>query len=239
MDDFENGKDAPVREGETVDGFEEKHEDFCADTPPDHPEPFSFFDAVYGVFFSPRETFRKIGEKRPVLTSAVLVCALSVINFLAGIGGMKSSVFHGHHTPPFEALEAGVAVMAVLVAVVSLFVWFLFSASISLFSQMLGGAGNGLGLLSVLSFAQVPELILVPFRFLLQRFSSGWILMAPVGLAGFIWVLVLNIMAVKEVEGLSTGRAVLAYFLLHEPITLSKALGGVFILVGIYLSSRR
>jgi drug/metabolite transporter (DMT)-like permease len=35
------------------------------------------------------------------------------------------------------------------------------------------------------------------------------------------------------------GSTVLAYFLLHEPITLIKALGGLLILVGIYLSSRR
>ncbi len=39
--------------------------------------------------------------------------------------------------------------------------------------------------------------------------------------------------------GEPVGSTVLAYFLLHEPITLSKALGGVLILVGIYLSSRR
>lgn len=38
--------------------------------------------------------------------------------------------------------------------------------------------------------------------------------------------------------GEPVGSTVLAYFLLGEPITLVKALGGVFILVGIYLSSR-
>lgn len=39
--------------------------------------------------------------------------------------------------------------------------------------------------------------------------------------------------------GEPVGSTVLAYFFLHEPITLLKALGGVLILVGIYLSSRR
>jgi drug/metabolite transporter (DMT)-like permease len=39
--------------------------------------------------------------------------------------------------------------------------------------------------------------------------------------------------------GEPVGSTVLAYFFLHEPITLVKALGGVLILVGIYLSSRR
>lgn len=39
--------------------------------------------------------------------------------------------------------------------------------------------------------------------------------------------------------GEPVGSTVLAYFLLGEPVTALKALGGVLILVGIYLSSRR
>lgn len=39
--------------------------------------------------------------------------------------------------------------------------------------------------------------------------------------------------------GEPVGSTVLAYFLLHEPITVLKAIGGGLILLGIYLSSRR
>ena len=83
-----------------------------------------------------------------------------------------------------------------------------------LFSRLCGGSGGYWNLFSAYTFASFPGIIGVPvtvFGGLLGVVGS--IFSGLVGFVISIWVIVLQVIALRESHGLSTGMAILAYLI--------------------------
>ena len=68
-------------------------------------------------------------------------------------------------------------------------------------------------MLAAFGFAMLPVLITTIIDFCIGFLGLGAFLGALAGLAGVIWAVILNVLAVSEVEQLSLGRSVAAYFI--------------------------
>lgn len=99
---------------------------------------------------------------------------------------------------------------------------FFHTAILQLGAEFLGGRGRGLELFIALALANIPYIFSAPLA-LVDRLAHG--LGSVANLALFIWVFALNIIALKEVEGFSTGRA---FFTLCLPWLL--IVGGLILL---------
>jgi hypothetical protein len=173
-------------------------------------EKVGFLDLIYGTLAQPRDTFRYLADARPVFQSVIFVLLVTLFNYSVGFREMNT----------FDAgLSLGVDVSAllgpffVLGLVITLMAWFFTTAVVNLISQMFGGVGNGPGLLAAFGFAMLPILITSIFDFGITFLGLGAFIGGLVSLAGFIWTAVLHVLAVREVEQLSLGRAVAAYFI--------------------------
>jgi len=97
--------------------------------------------------------------------------------------------------------------------VVALAAWFINTGIINLVVQFFGGAGNGIGLLVCFGYSQLPLVMVTIATFVFRYLGLGGIVTGLAELAGFIWMIVLQVIAVSEVEDMSTGRAVLVYLI--------------------------
>jgi len=99
-----------------------------------------------------------------------------------------------------------------------------------LISQFFGGNGNGIGLFAALAFAELPLAvsgIFVSAVYILglKSFAAQFF-----QLLGGIWTVVLQVLAVSEVQEISLGRAVLVCL-----IPLAAIFCAVLLLMGILL----
>ena len=176
----------------------------------DRVEKVGFLDLIYGTLTQPVDTFSYLADARPVFQSLIFVLLVTLFNYSVGFREMNT----------FDAgLLLGVDVSALLGPffllglLITLMAWFFTTAVVNLISQMFGGAGNGPGLLAAFGFAMLPMLITSIFDFGITFLNLGAFIGGLVSLAGFIWTAVLHVLAVREVEQLSLGRAVAAYFI--------------------------
>ncbi|HEX3032164.1 MAG TPA: YIP1 family protein [Bacillota bacterium] len=183
----------------------------------------SFVDLCYGVLFSPRQTFRQIGES-PAVGAAVLIVVL--VNLLQGafnsLAGRTANMSSLNSLKPGLAEEIGpllnavntpgFKLMAVVMGLIFALLWWVTKSSLlHLIAEMLGGQGTGKGVLTVLGAAQLPAVLLIPVNVLL--FSSDGASALAGGLAGLlafaVWVytaLVLPVLGISEVHRFSTLR---------------------------------
>lgn len=213
-DETRGGVSAAGDPGQAVPGAPEPAAGFFSD----------FVDLVYGVFFSPVETLRKVASRPVSPTGAALLGFLVVafINGLAsggnaaralqeavkGLGGAAGSPFAGPTTaPPNATFVALTAMGAVLLAPIGLF----FKAgALSLVSAFLGGRGDARRLFACFSLTYLPSLAGIPFALLLGRRPGSGLLLTLIGLGILAWRLVLDIIAIREVHSLGAGSAVAA-----------------------------
>lgn len=91
-------------------------------------------------------------------------------------------------------------------------------AFLHLFARILGGRNKYLKLFQALGFAALPNLLAAPFLLLDPSLAVGGLALSASG----IWSFVLGVIAVREVYGFSTARALGAVFL---PVIVTIALG--------------
>ena len=81
---------------------------------------------------------------------------------------------------------------------------------LGLTSSLFGGRGDGRRLLAALGLTYTPALVAVPVNLLLAGRPGVGVLAGLLTLAILVWRLVLDIIAIREVHALSTGRAAAA-----------------------------
>jgi len=191
-------------------------------------KPLSFLEIVYGVLTQPQDTFTYLASARPVMQAAGFLLIITLFKFVAGLKELKALEIGAELPVGGSALLLPLFLLGVIAAFLA---WFLNAATISLVSQLFGGKGNGLGLLCGFSFAMVPVLITGIAESLFQFLPLESFFVGLISLAGFIWVIYLDIIAVGKIEQLSTKRAVLVYFAVPLSIIVS-----VLVLVGVALA---
>jgi len=167
-----------------------------------------FLEIIYGMIVEPKATLRYLSTARTFLPALAFVVILALFNALVGIGEMKEIPELARLPVDISSFLGPIALLAVFLALIG---WFVDVAAVSLFAQLLGGAGNGRALLSGYAFASLPMLIAAILEFLLNALGLEGFFSGLVSLAGFIWTLVLQVWAVREIEQVSLGRAILAY----------------------------
>jgi hypothetical protein len=187
-------------------------------SPPEGGE-FNFIDAAVGVVTRPVPAMRQIAAARPWLIGLALYIVIALLGGLAGLTAPAPATAlppDANVPPEFEQMLEGmmeasrspllIAAAAVVLSPISLLIT---SGIFYLVGRLLGGQGPFSALFATQAFASVPSLLLAALTAVLNL--AGTLLAPLVGLLGFavgIWILVLEIIGIRESLALSTGRAV-------------------------------
>jgi hypothetical protein len=100
--------------------------------------------------------------------------------------------------------------------------------------HLFGGRGTFTGLLSATAFTSVPSILLSPISAWLNLAGGPFmVLNGFIGLSFAVWAVILQVIAVRESLGLTTGRAVLAVLL---PLVAFLVLAGVLTLIFVVIT---
>jgi hypothetical protein len=175
-------------------------------------------DVIYGVIARPHETLKALAEKpRPWLG----ILAYALVTLVSG----SQSVLQLRQLGVAATRSIGGIVFATLLS--GLAAWFMAVGVMHLAGEVLGGKGSVLGLITVLGVATIPGALLVPLR-VAARLTGLTFVSALGSLAIVIWMLLLQVSAVKHNYRVTTGKAV-AIFL--APFALMVAVVVGFILM--------
>jgi len=190
--------------------------------------------ALSGVIVHPVQTLREITGEKPWVWGIVVYLVSSWVSFMA-------SFLTGWRNLPEVFMPSELNLSAFLVGVVlsapifSLLGLLVISGIYHLIARLLKGEGSFVGLLSGLGFASFPTILTAPFALL--GVVGGLFGSLVYNLAVFavsIWVLVLNIIAIRENYAFSTGKAVLTFFI---PVILFFVLVMLAILVAVVVAA--
>jgi hypothetical protein len=185
------------------------------------PRDGNVLERVVGVMSQPVVTLRELTERPRVPWALIVTAVIALISSLAGIGRAdRGSQFGGlggtgsEFGPSPELrriLVVGSVVLSPVLATIFLVVW---AGILQGISRLLGGTGAYAGTLSGLGFAGVPYVLGIPAQVLPLVFGTvGAALSGLVQFGLLIWVLVLDVIVVRENHDFSTGRAVAAVLL--------------------------
>ncbi len=189
---------------------------------------YSFIELIYGILFAPAVTFRKISQDPPLLYGFIVFFTVEVLIFLT-----STLIPPDFSRIPLEIadglVKAGpyLGIIGVLLAFLG---WFIQAGVFQLFAEFLGGQGRAIGVLTVLAFADLPSIFIIPFQ-VIGYFTAdsflGSFLATAVPIIVFVWWAVLLIIGLRETQQFSTGKAV-ATLLIPAAI-----LGAAVIILGI------
>ncbi len=168
----------------------------------------TILDVLYGIIFQPQSTMRELAQTRPLRMGLLVFMGAYIISYLfqGASNHMSLSAFENTLFPlPFWWLGLAGLFMALLL-------WFLAAGLLSLLAEVIYGFGNGKALLTCLGFAVFPGVLGPACHYLAIIFSFesiGVILY----LISAVWVIGLQVLAVKEALQLGTGQAILIYIL--------------------------
>jgi hypothetical protein len=186
---------------------------------------------LHGILTSPVKTLNEIAREKPANAAFLLYLGVSMLSVI-------SSLYNPQSMQAFEDLmrEANINIpfsviiaASLLIAIISIFV---ITGVLQLLARLFKGSGGYWNLFSAYAFANFPLIIGVPITFISGFLGTiGDILAGVISLALSIWVLVLQVIAVRESHSLSTGASIGVYLLqlvILVGIPLAIAIGLVF-----------
>ncbi|SHJ56476.1 Yip1 family protein [Desulfofundulus thermosubterraneus] len=194
--------------------------------------PMGFLDIIYGVFFDPRATFRRLAASPPLGLAVLIFTLVNLAGALMGaLVGYRLTLPPGHPYMGMHWLAPAAPLVAVAGLVFQYVKWVVVSALLHLTAGLLGGRGRASGILTITALAALPALTMIPVDLLLflldTRGISLTVVTAILGLAVFIWGVVLVVLGLMEVYQFSASRALLTVLLPPAVIILS----GIILLV--------
>lgn len=187
-----------------------------------------------GVVVDPARTLRIVTSAAPVGMAIFLTVLLSLLSSGASAAqvafGHMQSTFGGPQGPFGDLglsrplLIAGMLILGPLFSLLGLAIG---TAILKLSSLALGGKGSYPSLFTGLAFANVPSIFGIPLQLLpLALGQAGQMFSGLLNMALAIWIIFLAVIAVREANRFTTGRAVAAVLI---PIAIIFAL--VFVLI--------
>jgi len=179
-----------------------------------------FVEKAKGFLMQPTETFQKYkGEELgPALTYYVILviifALLTGILALAGISGMFGGL------GGLAAGFVGVIVMIIVLIILMLIAAFIDAIFYHLGAKVVGGQKPYNETLKALLYASTPGLLL------------GWI--PIIQIIGYIWSLVLLIIGIREMQEISTGRAIAAIIVGIIIVVIIAVIIGLIVGVAIF-----
>lgn len=186
---------------------------------------------LYGVLTKPVQTLNEIAREKPANVAFLLYLGITMLSVI-------SSLYNPQAMQAFEDLmrETGISIpfsviiaASLLITIISIFV---ITGVLHLLARLFKGSGGYWNLFSAYAFANFPLIIGVPVTFIGGFLGTmGDILAGLVSLGLSIWVLVLQVIAVRESHSLSTGASIGVYLLqlvILVGIPLVVAIGLIF-----------
>jgi len=167
-----------------------------------------FLDDIYGVLFSPRATFEDLAARPPLGIALALYALILAVGGLASLPALEQGLSNAGLGGMLRSI-AGFLTPIYLVATIAS--WIIGAAVLHLLSEWLGGHGRASDFFTLGAFYRIPELFLAPLTLLTALVWRG--LSTPITLAIELWVLVLQIMALRANYRFGTGRAILVLVL--------------------------
>ncbi len=189
----------------------------------------TLLDILYGLIFQPQATMRELARTKPLLAASLVFVAVYLANMLlqqasrsiteTGLGLLPASL-------------AGL--LGAVGAAVSVAIWFIVAGLFSLLAEIIYGYGNGKGVLTCLGFAAFPG-IFGPALY----YASILVNLEPLGMVFYVisilWVIGLQVLALREALTLTTTQAILVYLL--PVVMLLGILVLLLVMGGLALSS--
>ena len=199
---------------------------------------------IFGTLFSPASTFRRMLEERTSVTTAAIVVLIACICSGAGSILTQSAFmsmfaeFPGFEPvgPGFEEMMFSPIASMTLSVVFGFILWVVIAGILHVVAKVLGGKGAFTETLVLMGFAMLPNIFQAPIG-LIAIFSGGLTgAFIAMGLGGIlaIWVLILDVLAIREAHKFSMGRAIATLVL---PFVVLMVLAFILIIVGIFLIS--
>jgi hypothetical protein len=179
------------------------------------PEPrLSLVDLIYGLLFAPTATFQKISARPPLSQAFIIFTAVTLIGTLLSVWTPPVAPELPSEVPPEmgRMMSSMMPYMGLLTALFAFVGWFVLAGVFQLVSEFFEGRGTALGVLTVLGLSELPNVFAGPL-FLLAALLGSPVLTTFItvssGLLIFIWRFILIVIGLREIQGYSTGKAVL------------------------------
>ncbi|MFP3910367.1 MAG: Yip1 family protein [Archaeoglobaceae archaeon] len=192
---------------------------------------------IYGTLFSPVSTFKRMIDERTSIVFAVIVVLVASMCSGAGSALTQSALsssfgaYPGLETYELQSMVSPTASLFMGV-VGGILGWVIITGVLHLVAKALGGKGTFGGMLVLMGFATLPNIFQAPVG-LIAYFSGGLSgLTVALGLGALLglWILALDVIAIREAHGFSTGKAIVTLIL---PVVLLVVLA--LVLVAIFL----
>lgn len=190
-------------------------------------------ETCVSVITEPVDTLRRVVQKRPIGWAFIVLISIAAASWLIEAVSFNPSDFGSDSD--LSSTARGFAIVAAVIGgpIVSLTISAFVTGCIWVMSRILGGKGPYSGLFVGFAFAGVPTAILIPVGILtLPLGAFGDILSVLVVLAVSIWALVLSAIVIRENNGFTTARAVVA---LLVPIAIMAAIMVMFVILFVIL----
>ncbi|NLJ72033.1 MAG: YIP1 family protein [Syntrophomonadaceae bacterium] len=184
----------------------------------------SLTEAIYGVIFTPKKTLANISRERIWLSGVLIFFIVMVFNLL-----INTSASGLEQVEQLVAIPANfygaISIVGIIFSLVMLFV---LVGLYNLFGELIYQSTNASGLLASLSFASIPAVFGPPLQYVLMLVNLQ-ILSYIISLGIGIWLIVLQVIAIRESLSISTGQALLLFII---PIVASILIvGGILSLI--------
>ena len=182
----------------------------------------NILEMLEGVIRKPADAMSEIAREKPIGWALGIFAAATLLNSLTfDYTDLEELVDFSVRTPPVLLLQVGSALAGLFVS----------TAILYLLSLIFKGSGSFWSLFSALGFAQFP-FFLSPVAALMGR--AGGVAGAFSGLVSLglgIWVMVLNVIALRESRSITTGASIGIYLIIIFTIGIAvTALAVMFIL---------
>jgi hypothetical protein len=199
---------------------------------------------IFGILCSPASIFRRMLEERTSVTIAAIVVLIACI--CSGVGSIltQSAVmsmfaeFPGFEPagPGFEEMMLSPTASMTMSVVGGFISWVVITGILHAVAKVLGGKGAFTEMLVLMGFAALPNIFQAPIGLVVilsGGLAGAFIAMGLGGILG-IWVLILDVLAIREAHRFSTGRAIATLVL---PFVVLMVLVFILIIVSIFLIS--
>ncbi len=199
------------------------------------------WEYITGALAAPVRTFRETGQRELWRQGLLLVGGLALLRGLVSAAAAQEAaplppglemapVLPGHLEGVFNLLHSPRFLLASSL-LGGILLWFLGGVAFFALGKIFKGRGSLGGLLGALGFAEAPQFIEIPLAAVLSLLGLPGGILSGLARFGFrIWILVLDVLAVRESLALGTGAAVAAVLI---PIALILLF---FLLIGIILT---
>jgi hypothetical protein len=182
------------------------------------------WERIFGSLRTPGKTFAQVSEQKLWKEGLLIVAIAALLQGLSSIAaaGNEGLLFYLDYLEQYLEMPAGDSLSLLTGSPAStifssligdLIGWVLMGAVFFLFAKLFKGQGTMSGMLGSLGYAASPYFIGAPLSALASLAgAAGYIISTVIGLATAIWVIVLQIIAIKESQRISTGAAVATYF---------------------------